>query len=425
MTVESSTTGSDAGSMTELARRIRSLSIEQWGASRAVTLVGRNDALVDTLQRLVQYAQAESPILITGETGTGKELFARALFLLSARRRKPFLSINCAQYSDGQLIASELFGHRRGSFTGAVADHRGVFEEANGGIVFLDEIGELSLNAQAMLLRTLSEGEVIPVGETRPRLVDVRTIAATSRDLKAMVTAGRFRADLYYRLRFLQLRVPPVRARGDDWEILLSHYVARRCAEVGERKHFSDRALSVLETYHWPGNVRELRGLVDMGYHGATSCTIEPADFITELDGGARTWPTTLAADGPTIVPCADAAEPWRDWDAPPPAAAPHADGVTFGHAGTPGASAAPLPGTHASDTYARVVGGHADFWTAVHLPFMERELNRAEARRIISRGLAQSGGSYKRLLKVFGLPDTDYLRFMDFLRHHQLKPER
>ncbi|HEX2187654.1 MAG TPA: sigma-54 factor interaction domain-containing protein, partial [Longimicrobiaceae bacterium] len=197
----------------DLARHLRLLSAEQWGERNGVALIGRHARLLEAQEKALFFAQAEAPVLVTGETGTGKELFARAVYLLGSRRGAPFVSVNCAQFGESQLVASELFGHRRGSFTGAVADHRGVFEEADGGVVFLDEVGELSSSAQAMLLRVLGEGEVVRVGESRARRVDVRVVAATNRDLREMVADGRFREDLYYRLRFLHLHVPPLRER--------------------------------------------------------------------------------------------------------------------------------------------------------------------------------------------------------------------
>ena len=167
--------------------------------------------------------------------------------------------MNCAQYHDGQLLASELFGHRKGAFTGAIADHRGVFEEADGGVVFLDEVGELCVPAQAMLLRALGEGEILPVGATQSKRVNVRVIAATSRDLRPMIEAGRFREDLYYRLRHLHVRVPALRERGDDWRLVLELLRAQLAARRGSRKRFSDAALNGWARYAWPGNVRELR----------------------------------------------------------------------------------------------------------------------------------------------------------------------
>ncbi len=360
-----------------LARTVQELSVEQWGWKNAVTMVGLDDRLLDAQRKTMRFARSESPVLITGETGTGKELFAKALYLLGPRAGKPFLRINCAQYNDGNLIASELFGHKKGSFTGAVSDHRGLFEEANGGVVFLDEIGELAPGAQAMLLRTLGEGEVVPVGGSCVRKVDVRVIAATSRDLRPMVQAGTFRADLFYRLRYLWVHVPCLRERGADWDLLLRHYLEGLNARWSTRKEFCAEALERLGEYHWPGNVRELRSLVDMGFHLAEGATIRPGEFVEVLDP-----------------------------------------------AGAPG-PAEPARAVSGTDAYLeRMTRGGEDFWVVVHAPFLDRELSRSEVRQIVARGLRQTNGSYKRLVRLLGLRQDDYLKFMDFLRHHRLKPE-
>ncbi len=380
---------------TDLAIRIAELSADEWGSQRRTVLIGRAPAMIEAQHRLLQFAQADSPLLVCGETGTGKELFARALYLLSRRRRKPFLAVNCAQYHDGQLLASELFGHRRGSFTGAVSDHRGVFEDAEGGVVFLDEIGELSLSAQAMLLRALSEGEIVPVGESRPRRVDVRAIAATSRDLRRMVANGTFREDLYYRLRFLQVRVPALRERGNDWRLLTAHFLQTlNLARRGE-KDISPDTLSLLASYKWPGNVRELRSIVETGFHlcGGTTIRREHIEDVLEFSAPDAALPAVKT--GAAIV-----------------GAAP------LGDAGRGGVSTA-----SAYQMYARMRNGSETFWDVVYYPFMHRDLNRAECQAVLDYGLAETHGSYKRLLVIFRIGEGDYLKFMDFLRHHRLKP--
>ncbi len=372
---------------TELARRIRLMSLERWGERRETLLVGQHASMLALQERVHRFAQASGPVLITGETGTGKELFARSIYLLSNRSRKSFFSVNCAQYTESQLIASELFGHKRGSFTGAFEEHRGVFTEADGGVVFLDEVGELTLAAQAMLLRVLSEGELVPVGDTRVRSVDVRVIAASTRDLRALVAEGKVREDLLFRLRYMQLHVPPLRDRGSDWRLMVDHYLRRQNADTGQDRRFSERSLERLSVYPWPGNIRELRAVVETS-HSLTSCgeLIEPAAFEEQLEGAVP-----VRANGVSPLPAS--------------------------HAFAPAATAAELVG--------RMAGGAGTFWDLVHEPFMDRELNRAEVRAVIEEGLRRSNWSYKRALTIFGVSQEDYLKFMDFLRHHRLKPER
>jgi len=215
-------------------------------------------AMIELFAAIELARESSASVLITGETGTGKELISRAVHALSARRRQQFVTLDCAEVSHG-LIESELFGHRRGSFTGAVRDRKGVIREADGGTLFLDEIGELSLETQKKFLRFLQEREVRPVGADRPVKTDVRVIAATNRDPESEVRAGRFRADLYERLNALRLRVPPLRERREDLPPLIEHFLERYQQEQGKQGlRLSDEVLALLLGYDWPRNVRQL-----------------------------------------------------------------------------------------------------------------------------------------------------------------------
>ncbi|MCB9741400.1 MAG: sigma 54-interacting transcriptional regulator [Alphaproteobacteria bacterium] len=221
-------------------------------------LVGESGPMQSLRRQLRRVGPAEVPVLVLGETGTGKELVARALHAASGRASGPFVAENCAAFAEG-VLASELFGHEKGAFTGATRSRRGLFEQADGGTLFLDEVGDMPPRVQVRLLRVLQEGELRRVGAEAPRRVDVRVIAATHRDLDAMVRAGDFREDLWYRLRGATLRLPPLRERGGDLELLVAHFLA----ELGSPGlRLSAEAWSCLRAWSWPGNVRELRAEV-------------------------------------------------------------------------------------------------------------------------------------------------------------------
>ncbi len=221
-------------------------------------LVGSSGPMTKMYGLLDKIADSPTTVLILGETGTGKELIARSLHERSPRSKKLFVAVNCAALTES-LLESELFGHKRGAFTGAGNDKKGLFEVANGGTLFLDEIGETTPAMQAKLLRVLQEGEITPVGETRPRKIDTRIVAATNRNLEAEVAQGRFREDLYYRLRVVPVRVPPLRERPEDIADLVDHFIDKHAARLGKRvAGIEPGAMSVLTNYPYPGNVREL-----------------------------------------------------------------------------------------------------------------------------------------------------------------------
>jgi DNA-binding NtrC family response regulator len=246
-------------------------------------MVGKSRAMRRVFQTIEDLARVDSTVLIEGETGTGKELVARAIHRLSDRRDKPFVALNCAGLSE-ELAASQLFGHWRGAFTGAVDDQRGLFEAANGGTLFLDEIGELPVRVQTILLRVLEENAVMPLGESALRAIDVRTVAATHRDLAREAAADRFRQDLLYRIRVARVQLPPLCDRREDLPILVRAFLADHRASTGKHvEAVSDDAMAVLMDYPWPGNVRELRNALEFAVIRARGSVIQPEELPPEL----------------------------------------------------------------------------------------------------------------------------------------------
>jgi len=246
-------------------------------------VVGNSEAMARVFAQVQQAAPTKASILLRGESGTGKELVARAIHILSQRSTKPFIKVNCAALSES-VLESELFGHEKGAFTGAVAERKGRFELANGGTLFLDEIGEISSNFQAKLLRVLQEGEFERVGGAKTVKVDVRLVAATNRDLEAAVSANTFRADLYYRLNVVPIFLPPLRERSGDIPLLAMYFLKQFNDENGRELTFSEKALEALQTCYFPGNVRELENCV---YRTATmtkSPSIDEMDLLCRHD---------------------------------------------------------------------------------------------------------------------------------------------
>lgn len=353
-------------------------------------LIGRHPAFLALLEKVQKFAKFNEPVLITGESGTGKEFIAKSLHLLGWRRENPFVSLNCPQFHDGNTIVSELFGHLKGSFTGAVSDHKGLFENAHQGVIFLDEIADLPMAAQVILLRTLAEGEFRPLGCTTPRTVNVRAIAATNRPLEELINAKEFRNDLYFRLRYFRLDLPALRDRGDDWRLLLDCYLSRLNAQHDTRKTFSAEALRFLSNYPWPGNVRELRGVVTMAYSLSDGDVIQLADFVTELEQSVADPSRTPSGSNVREGDGSDEEDVLRS----------------------------------ARACHQRLVEGKVGFWDLVHAPYLDRDLNRQQVKAIISLGLQKTHGNYRKLATLYQMEDDDYHKFMDFLRHHDLKPD-
>ncbi|MEZ5318462.1 MAG: sigma-54 dependent transcriptional regulator [Vicinamibacterales bacterium] len=275
-----------------------------------LVIIGESPSMARLREQIAMAAPTNGRVLISGENGTGKELVARQVHMLSRRRAGPFVEVNCAAIPE-ELIESELFGHARGAFTGAVADRRGRFEMASGGTLFLDEVGDMSLKTQAKVLRALQEQVVDPVGGQGSVRVDVRVIAATNKDLTEELRQGRFREDLYFRLNVIPMSVPPLRDRGDDVLRLAEHFVAEFCREYGRRaKTVAPEAAAVLTAYHWPGNVRELRNLIER------LVIMVPGDVITRADLSFLDPSGVAPAAHPaTVEPLFQARDAWeRDY---------------------------------------------------------------------------------------------------------------
>jgi DNA-binding NtrC family response regulator len=344
-----------------------------------VRLVGQSEALKRVEAELDSAARSDAKVLITGETGVGKEVVARLIHQRSARASAPLLTLNCAGFPDA-LLESELFGHVRGSFTGAYRDKPGLLEMAPSGTVFLDEVAEMSMRMQVVLLRFLETGEIQRLGAQRAHThVQVRLITATNRDLQAQIAAGAFREDLYFRLNVIHLHIPPLRERVEDVAPLVDHYV-----KVYSHTHripkpsVSDEALEVLTTYRWPGNVRELKNIVER--------------VVLRTNGGP-VGRNDLPGNIVRAVAAIASGEPLR--------------------------ASAPARRSQAEELASLVLDHGQSFWAAVYPLFMARDLTRADLRRIIEIGLQHTSGNYRSLVRLFNMPDEDYKRFLSFLRKH------
>ena len=275
-------------------------------ADRRFVMVGESHIMRELREQIAMVAQTNGRVLIYGENGTGKELVARSVHALSRRRGGPFIEVNCAAIPE-ELIESELFGHVKGAFTGAVSDRRGRFEAADGGTIFLDEIADMSLKTQAKVLRALQEQVIDPVGGSSSVKVDVRVLAATNKDLPTEIRAGRFREDLYFRLNVIPVFVPPLRDRDEDVPRLAEHFMAELAREYGRRpKAWDPGALAALRSYGWPGNVRELRNVIERLLIIVPGDTIT-VDHLTFLEGVVKAGEAGAAA-GP-VLPLHEARE--------------------------------------------------------------------------------------------------------------------
>jgi transcriptional regulator with GAF, ATPase, and Fis domain len=338
-------------------------------------LIGRSEAMLRLEAEIECAARSDAKVLITGETGVGKEVAARLIHQRSARSASPLVTLNCAGLPDS-LLESELFGHARGSFTGAYRDKPGLLEMAPHGTVFLDEVGEMSPRMQVVLLRFLETGEIQRVGSDRSHTrVNVRVITATNRDLQEQIASGGFREDLYFRLNVIRLAIPPLRERVDDVPMLVQHFLTSY-----SRQHRSDvsgvsaEAMDVLMTYRWPGNVRELKNVVERMVLKATGASVRIHELPPEV---LRT-----AASRSTIAGGA-------------------------------------VKASQADELTSLMVDHGEPFWAAVYPLFMARDLTRADLRRIVQAGLERTNGNYRSLVQLFNMPAADYRRFLSFLRKH------
>jgi two-component system response regulator AtoC len=337
-------------------------------------LIGSSAAIMELGQEIERIARSDAKVLITGESGVGKELVAHAIHQRSARVARAMVAVNCAGLPE-TLLESELFGHVKGSFTGAYRDKQGKLEMADGGSIFLDEIGEMTLRMQGLLLRFMETGELQKVGADRAAgRVNVRVIAATNRNLRDMITEGTFREDLFYRLNVIHLTVPPLRERREDIPSLIEYFLAQFTRNNGTPVHgISPEAIKLLSEYAWPGNVRELENVIERLVVTGRNDTVIPDDLPMEI----------RMQQGIGLRPKRERRR------------------------------------TVADDLYKKLTEERESFWTAVYPLYMQREITRGNMRDLVRKGLEDARGNYKIVARLFNMEQRDYKRFLNFLRKH------
>jgi transcriptional regulator with PAS, ATPase and Fis domain len=343
-----------------------------------VLLLGQSEVVRNLQEEISRAAQSQAKVLILGETGVGKEVVARSIHIGGRRQERPFLAVNCSGIPES-LLESELFGHVRGSFTGAYRDKPGLVRLADQGTLFLDELGEMSLRMQAVLLRFAETGEVSAVGsDNRTDRTDIRLITATNRDLRAQVAAEAFRKDLYYRLNVIEINIPPLRARREDVPHLFKHFLGGCADACGiAAPAIAPDTMKALVDFEWPGNVRQLKNVAErLIARGPQHPFITVADLPPEVVGSRRAVTAQPMATRPERLPI--------------------------------------------EAVFDRMVQDRESFWSAVYPAFMTRDLTRADLRFIVGRGLQETSGSYKMLVELLNMKPTDYKRFLNFLRKHE-----
>ncbi len=338
-------------------------------------LIGTSHAIADLRADIERTARSEAKVLITGESGVGKELVARSVHAHSARAARAFVTVNCAGLPE-TLLESELFGHVKGSFTGAYRDKQGKLEVADGGTLFLDEVGEMTLRMQGLLLRFLETGELQKVGADRIRAtVNIRVIAATNRNLRELIAQQAFREDLFYRLNVIHLAVPPLRERRADIPELVQRFVQRsNAAGHYAMRSVSADAMDALCKYAWPGNVRELQNLVERLVVTCQREVAEPEDLPSEIRAVPVGAPRARRERRRTV----------------------------------------------SDELYQKLVDSGESFWTVVYPLYMQREITRGNLRDLVRKGLQEARGNYRIVARIFNMPATDYKRFLNFLRTHE-----